>query len=69
MSRPTMRLTYDPAPRSPYVTNQGMANHHALRPARFFVGVIVLAFVFPYSSVVTFRWLDKLPIWDQRIRE
>ena len=67
--RPTLRLTYDERPRSFYMGIEGLPNRYYLRPLRLlFIGPTLIILI-PYASVQTFRWLDRLPVWENRIRE
>ena len=65
--RPSMQLRHSTAPRSTYVGFNEMNNVYSLRRPYQLLFFIILPVGLPYLSVQTYRWLDRLPFWEQRI--
>jgi hypothetical protein len=65
--RPTLTLPYNTRPKSIYIGIDGFPNHYYKRNIFQVASLLVLALALPYISVQTFRWLDRLPVWEQRL--
>lgn len=67
--RPTLRLQYDTRPKSALIGMEGLHANYFKRHKRQWLAMVLMGLSLPYLSVQTYRWLDRLTIWDKRIEK
>lgn len=65
--RPSLNLKYSLLNRSAYIGISGTPSYYYKQSLPHMVFFMVFGYCLPYVSVNTYRWLDKLPVWSQRL--
>ncbi len=67
--RPSMHLNFNETPKSAYIGMYNLPNVYFRRNVGQLLSIVLLLSFVPYLSIQTYRWLDRLPLWERRIRD
>jgi len=64
-----MHLNFNTLNKNFYIGLNGLNAHYHMRSINQFMFICLVMVSIPYLNVQTFRWLDRLPVWEQRITQ
>lgn len=67
--RPSLKLHFNEQPRSTYIGIQALSNQYFKRSTYQLCCIMVFFMTLPYITIQSYRWLDRLPIWERRLTQ